>query len=137
MINIGDLRQGLGDAAATIDGLNHFGYTPDSISPPCFFPAEVNLERNAAGGRTFGEIRGYDVACRVLTSRADDLSGQALLDEYLSEGGSSDLIAALESDQTLSGIAKSVFVERVDGYRIYTVGADMFYGATFHVKVLG
>lgn len=137
MINVGDLRQALGNTVASIAGLNHLGYTPDSVSPPCFFPAEVTFDRTAAGGRTFGTLRGYDVACRVLTSRADDLSGQGLLDDYLSEGSSNNIVAALESDQTLGGIAKTVLVERVDGYRLYTVGADLFYGATFHVSVLG
>jgi len=137
MINLASLRQKLGDAVASIDGLNHFGYTPDTVSPPCFYPAEITFDRTAAGGRTFGELRGYDIACRVLTSRADDLAGQALLDQYLSEGTTDNIVAALETDQTLGGIAKTVLVYRVDGYRLYTVGADMFYGATFHVQVNG
>ena len=137
MINLTDLRQALGDAVASIAGLNHFGYTPDTISPPCFFPADITFDRTAAGGRTFGSLRGYDIICRVLTSRVDDLSGQELLDDYLSEGTTDNIVAALESDQTLGGISKTVFVERVDGYRLYTVGAETFYGATFHISVLG
>ena len=137
MINLAALRQALGDAVASIDGLNHYGFTPDAPSPPCFYPAEVTMDRTAAGGRTFGDLRGYDVACRVLTSRADDLAGQALLDTYLSEGTSDNILAAIESDQTLGGIAATVLVYRVDGYRLYTVGADMLYGATLHVSITG
>ena len=137
MINLAALRLGLGNAVANIANLNHFGYTPDTISPPCFFPADITFDRTATGGRAFGTLRGYDVICRVLTSRADDLAGQKLLDDYLSEGSNNNIVAALESDQTLGGISKTVLVERVDGYRIYTVGADLFYGATFHVSILG
>jgi hypothetical protein len=142
MINLAALRLALGNSVVSINGptppaLNYFGYTPDSVSPPCFFPAEVELDRTAAGNRTFGAIRGYDVKCRILTSRADDLTGQALLDAYLSEGTTDNVVDAIEADQTLGGIAKSVFVYRVDAYRLYTVGADLFYGATLHVRVMG
>lgn len=137
MIALGALRQALGDAVASIAGLNHYGYAPNKVAPPCWFPAEITLDRSAAGGRTFGALRGYDVRCRVLTSRADDLTGQAALDAYLSEGSSNNIVTAVESDQTLGGIAASVFVYQVDGYRLYTIGPDLFYGATFHIRVAG
>lgn len=137
MIALGALRQGLGDSVASIAGLNHLGFTPDIVSPPCWFPAEITVDRTASSHRTFGATRGYDCTCRVLTSRSDDLTGQAMLDGYLSEGSSANIVDAVMADQTLGGIAKSVEVYRVDGYRLYTVGADTFYGATFHIQVLG
>jgi hypothetical protein len=137
MINVGLLRAGLGNSVASIGRLNHYGYTPNQVQPPCFFPVEVTFDLTAAGHRTFGTNRGYEVTCRLLTSRADDLSGQALLDKYLSEGSTDNIVEAIQADQTLGGIAASVFVHHIDGYRLYTVGADVFYGATFRVQVLG
>ena len=137
MIPLKTLRLGLGNSVASISGLNHYGYTPDKPSPPCFFPAELDMDRTASGGRTFGALRGYDMRARVLTSRADDLSGQGLLDDYLSEGSTNNIIDAIEADQTLGGIAATVQVYRVDGYRLYTHGADLYYGATLYVAVNG
>ncbi len=137
MINVGDLRQALGNSVASIPGLNHFGYTPDNIQPPCFFPLDVVMDRTAAGQRTFGNTRGYQVVCRIVTARADEIAGQGLLDDYLSEGTTNNIVDAIEADQTLGGIAKSVFVHRIDGYRQYTIGPDLFYGASFNVQVIG
>lgn len=138
MISVRALREAVGTAPdGVVEGLNCFGYVPDMISPPSFFPFDVEIDRTAGGGRTFGATRGYHVNAMVATSSSDDRAGQELLDRYLSEGNDESIIDAIEADPTLGGIAKSLNVERVDGYRIYTIGKSEFYGARLRVFVIG
>ena len=140
-MNIKAVRSALGLApAALIVGttqLNCSPYTPTAVSVPCFYPAEVELDY-AHQNSTFNGEPVVEVTCYVLTaSEAQDQEGQALLDAYLNHTGASSIKAALETDQTLGGICKSVFAHNVDGYRLYTVGTVAYYGARFRVQVLG
>lgn len=138
MISIRALREAIGTAPdGVVSGLNCFGYAPDAISPPSFFPMDIEIDRTAGGGRTFGDTRGYYVNAMVATSGADDRAGQELLDLYLSEGNDESIIDAIEADPTLGGIAKSLNVMRVDGYRVYTIGKSEFFGGRLRVFVLG
>lgn len=118
-------------------GLTCLGYTPDRVEPPTFYPGEITMDRTASGQRTFGNLRGYRVTATVLTSSAEDKSGQEALDLLLSEGGDYDLIGAIEADKTLGGLCNDLIVESVDGYRLYTVGQYVYYGARFTILVLG
>lgn len=136
------LRYRIGNAPAAIElpkvgKLACFGYTPDKIEPPAFYPGEIEMQRTAGGQRTFGNTRGYYVTATVLTSHGDDKGGQGALDLLLSEGGSYDLIGAIEADKTLGGLCNDLNVESVDGYRLYTVGTDVFYGARLRIFVIG
>lgn len=140
-MDVSRVRQELANAAATITGLRCFGYVPDSVSPPCFFPAEVDIEPN----QTFSGSDKAFVTCRVLVSRADDRSGQKLLDELLSRTGSKSVRAALIAARglpgqlALNGAADDLSIERIQGYRQYQVGSaeETYFGAEIIVKVIG
>lgn len=131
------LRQRIGDSVSGVDGLNHFGYAPDRIEPPVFFPHELSADRTASGERTFLNTRGYVMTALLLTSTADDKTGQDLLSKYLSEGGTLDVISAIEADVTLGGLCDTLIVDGWDGYRLYTVGAGRFYGARLRIRIIG
>jgi hypothetical protein len=138
MINVGALRTAIGQAPrVAIPWLNCLKFTPSIGNPPVFYPGEVTMDRLGSGQRTFGSTRGYNVTATVLTSSADDEAGQAMLDRLLSEGGDADLIGAIEADKTLGGIASSLNVEHIDGYRIYTLGNGEFFGARLRILVIG
>lgn len=133
---------GLAPKVAGIDGLTCYTFTPDAVAAPCWYPGEVTISRRGPDShRTFGKPsqggqRGYEIQCTVLTSRSDDQAGQALLDRYLSEGDPWSLVDAVEADVTLGGLCNTLIVHDIDGYRLYTVGSDVYYGARLRVLVL-
>lgn len=136
---MGQIRAALGMAPIGIPNLNCYQYTPDAVAEPCFYPGEVAQSR-IGGGNTFGSKaqggqREYEIVCTVLVSRSDDAAGQALLDRYLSEGDDWSIIDAIEADRTLEGMCNTLHVTALDGYRLYTVGNDRFYGARLRVRV--
>ena len=140
-MDIAEVRAALGVAPVSVVvgsvQLNCTPYMPVAVSVPCFYPAEVELDY-AHTNSTFNGEPVVEVTCMVLTAaESNDQTGQALLDAYLKTTGPSSIKAALESDQTLGGVCKSVFCHNVDGYRLYTVGLVAYYGARFRVSVLG
>lgn len=132
--------EGLATAADTIDGLRCFAYVPDSIPPPAFFPAEldINYEQTFRGG-----LEAWVVTCRVLVSRADERAGQKRLQGLLSRTGETSIKAALEATRTpasgaLGGACHDVHVRKATGYGYYEHPAGTFYlGAEFEVFIIG
>ena len=126
------VRAGLAANASAVPGLNVYGYCPDSITEPCFYPGESEIDFD----QTFGGLDRGLVSCYVLTSKADDESGQRALDAYLGRGPLS-LKTALQADRTAGGACLDLHVRRVEGYRWYSVGTDDYYGAKLTVFVIG
>lgn len=136
-MDISKVREGLGNAAGAVVSdpqLTTFGYVPDSIPAPCFFPAEVDVDFTGAFARGMDELT---VTCRVLVGRADDKASQALLDGYLSGAGPMSLKQAIEADGTLGGVCDDLMVLRVQGYRYYEHAGTQYVGAELIVKVVG
>jgi hypothetical protein len=136
-VDLTAIRQGLADAAAdavTTPALNTYGYVPDAIVEPCFFPADVDIDFLGAMSRGMDTITD---TCRVLASRADDKAGQALLDSYLKGSGTTSIKEALEESPTLGGACDDLVVLRVQGYRLYEHHNVHYVGAEFVVKVVG
>ncbi|MEU1602685.1 hypothetical protein [Micromonospora matsumotoense] len=138
-MNISEVRQELANAAAAVPGLIGYGYSPDSITVPCFVPTEVELEVN----QSFG---GYDkatITCHVLVSATDDKFGQKQLDELLSRTGPRSVRAALNAargapgEYALNGAADDFTVTRIQGYRRYVFGDTSYFGAEIVIEVLG
>jgi len=137
-MDIALIRQRLGSAAATVTPtLTTYTYTPDSVSEPCWYPAEVELAYASDGRLTFNGEPIVEVVCYLLVSRASDRQGQIDLDGYLASTGAGSVRTAVESDRTLGGACKTLQVHHVDGYRLYTVGDKTYYGARFRVIVIG
>ncbi|GIH29092.1 hypothetical protein Aph01nite_74020 [Acrocarpospora phusangensis] len=137
----GEIRKALADAVRTpIPSLNCFGFVPDVVPPPAFYAGEVEIDFDKTFGRGMDEIQ---VTCRLLVSRADDRSGQALLDKYLAGSGEYSVKAALMAargapgEPALGGLADDLHLRRVQGYRLYQVGEVQFYGAELIVHVYG
>lgn len=141
-MNIAAVRSALGLAPIDLPAvlgktLTCSEYSPNSVTVPHFYPQEVELnyatERNTFGGQPVIQAN-----CMVLTAeQSNDIGGQQLLDAYLSHPSATSIKAALEADQSLGGVCKSVFVHDIDGYRLYTIGQAVYFGARFRVQVLG
>jgi len=139
MARLNEVRRALADAIRGIDGLDVFHYTPGSVVVPCAYLADVEIEPNT----TFRGEDDHTFTLRVLTSAADDESGQDLLDEFLSRDGSRSIRAALETargangEYALGGAADDLNVTRVGAYRTYTEGGGTYFGGEITVRVIG
>ncbi len=133
-MDIALVRSGLADNATAIEGLRTFAYIPDSAVPPVFFVGEVEITFDRTFGRGMDELQ---IRCRVLVSAADDRSGQAALDGYLTGSGELSIKAALEAERTLDGACDDLHVMRVIGYGKYDLGDLAYLGAEFVVRVIG
>lgn len=136
MMDFDAVFQGLADAASAIAGLRSFPGLPDSINPPTFAPIDLTIEYNQAFGAS--SLTLATVTAGVYVSRGDTLTGRAVLAGYMAPTGDGSIKAALEADKSLAGAAKTLNVDRLLGaYRLYTIGATDYLGATFSIRVWG
>lgn len=138
------VRQRLADAVKAgvtlpdVD-LQTFGYVPDQIDPPCFYTAEVEIDPNI----TMGKIDQFILRCRVLTSTQDDRAGQQMLDRLLRRKGPTSIRRVFHEAKgapgqpALGGAADDLNVQKIDGYRLYKIGVDTFFGAEFRILIIG
>jgi hypothetical protein len=145
-MDMGTVCSRLAALAATIPGMTGTGYLPDGVTTPHFFTAEYDITFDTAHGRGCDSV---ELTCRVLVSRADDMSGQVKLHSLLS-GGTYSLKTVLESGRqtgadgtSLPAIAGGVGacddyrVTRCQAMRVYQhMGAD-YYGADLIITVIG
>lgn len=134
-MDIQAIQQGLATAASNINGLRGFASLPGSLVPPVFAPIDVEADYNQTFSNSMTLVQ---FTCAVYVSNGYTAVGAAALVGYIAPSGSSSIKAALESDRTLGGVAKTLNVDRVRGaYRIYTVGNADYLGALFEVRVWG
>lgn len=145
-MQISGIREAIADAARVvvlpngISKLTCLGFTPDSVVTPVFFVGEVDITFDKTHGRGTDELM---VTCRVLASRADDRSGQRILDALLSGAGQASLKVAIEAARgapgqlALGGLADDLHLERVQGYRWYEHAGYSYVGAELSIKVIG
>lgn len=140
-MDVGAVKKALAAAVrSAVPSLNCFGYLPDSIPEPAFCVGEVEITYDQAFARGLDELL---VTCLLLVSRADDRSGQAALDRYLSGSGPHSLKRAIEAargapgEAALGGLADDLHLQRVQAYRTYTTGETTYYGAEMVVRIIG
>lgn len=131
-LDLAVVRAAVAAASATVtmpDGIDSLvGYARIPARPelPCAYPAETdgNYKEAAAG------VAGVVVTLRLLASRAEDESAQAILDALLSYGTASSVPTAIEAAMP------SASVTDFAGYRPYEIGENSYYGAEITVVVL-
>lgn len=140
------VREAIADAArvivlpAGLPKLISKSYVPDSVVPPCFFVAEVDVTYDRAMARSMDELL---FTCRVLAGRADDQTSQRILDAMLSGSGPASLKEAIDAarggpgEMALGGAADDLHLQRVQGYRWYEHGTSTYLGAEITIKVIG
>lgn len=106
-------------------------YIAGPITPPFAYPAAAdgNYDDTLDGAAT------AVVTVRLLTSRAEDQSGQELLDAFLATTGPTSVKAAIESDAALNALVDDLQVSGWSGYRLYEIGGVDFFGAELTVVI--
>jgi hypothetical protein len=113
-------------------------FAPDSVTEPHFFCAEFD----GVYDQTFAGLTELTLTCRLLVSRADDVSGQSAV-RALASTGSATVSAALlalrgaPGQPALSGAADDLHLRRVRGPRLYEVALVNYYGVEFTIFVMG
>lgn len=104
---VSQVLNGLKDALSTIPGLRTFTFQPAQLNPPVAYPVvtQVNYHRAMRGGLVV-----YDCFVYVIVGRYTDDRANADLDGFLAFSGAKSIRAALESDETLGGVAQSLTV---------------------------
>lgn len=139
-MDIAAVRTELADAASSVAGLNCYGHMPGTPTMPAFVVGGYRIDYDRAMNRGLGEIV---FTCWVLTSRADDLAGQELMDDYLAGSGPSSLKVALEAargapgEAALGGEADDLHVQSADMQGFVTVSGTEYVGAQITIRVIG
>lgn len=136
-MNVKSIKKGIAAAAAEVDGLTTYAFSPPRIEPPSFFCGEVDIDYHETyGGDVSMVIMGY-----LMTSTAEDEAGQELLDRYLSIGHAGSVVDAIEgtpgNPQTLGGVCDDLVIMKATGYRQYQVGEKNYYGVKLPIQVIG
>lgn len=127
--------------SAVIPGpLTSYAYQPAMPTVPAVWikPAKIEYDRAHRHGM---ETIEFDLV--VVVSLADDISGQALLDQYIHGTSALSIKAAIEAGRqqyggtAYLGVFDDCWVSSVDAYQQYTAGTDTWFGATIHMIVIG
>jgi hypothetical protein len=130
MASITELRTGIKNNLATINGLRTFDYQPDNINPPIaiVFPVSLNYDETFHRG-----MQTYTFAVQVIVGRVSERTGQSAIDAYCSSTGASSIKLAIESDKTLAGKAFDLRVTDMRNYGELIVGEVNYLSAEFLV----
>ncbi len=116
-------------------GRRNFNPTPPAID---IYPGDPFRESPGIAG--FGETGGeliFTVRARVTT--VDNIAGQELLLRFMDDEDPISVASTLMDDQTLNGLASSVYVEGNSGYLQYVEGGTeggALLGCEWRVRVL-
>lgn len=131
MASITELREGLANNLATIDGLRAVPEMPDNPNPPTAVVSLSSVEYD----QTFGAgMTLYTFDVTVIVGRADARNGQAYLDSYCSSTGANSVKLAIESDKTLNGKAYDLRVTQLSSYGSLTVNDTTYLAAEFSIS---
>lgn len=133
MTTISQIRTALASGLYPVFGRRVSSYVPDQINPP---QAVVTLQRvnyDSAFGRGMDT---FEFAVLAFVGRADERTGQDLLDGYGAGSGATSVKEALESDKTLGGLVFDLRVESMADLGPYLVGDTTYLTASFAVTVI-
>lgn len=132
MATISDLREGIAENLATINGLRVSPYMPDNPNPPMAVVTPQSIEYHKAFKNGFST---YNFVVAVYVGRVSERAAQASLDAYCASSGSSSIKSAIESDKTLSGRAFDLIVSEMRSYGSITIGENTYLTAEFDCVV--
>lgn len=107
-------------------------------TPPCvdIYPGDPFASQDEAGFGT--DIGAYTFTVRARVATADHEAGQETLLAWMDDTSDTSVAVLLEDDQTLNGLASSVYVTGPSGFRHYIdhAGQPAYLGCEWSVKVL-
>lgn len=132
MARMGDVRKGLKDRLATIQGLEPYATMPSSPQSP----SAAVIPRTRELLTMDGQYR-YRFEVWLYINPSDLTRAQTQIDEYLTEDGSKSIEAAIEGDQSLGGIAQYAIVTGWSQYaRLVDIAGGQLLGAQIDVEVV-
>lgn len=133
MLDIQAVRQALATAlAASVSGLQAAGNVPGQIAVPA---AVVQPADPFLAWETLSDAPDVlRLSVLLLTSKADDPTGQATLDNFLS---TSSIFGALVTYPSLSGACQYARFTEVGSYGTFTMAGADYYGCRIGVEVRG
>lgn len=133
MATLGQLRAGLVARLRTVEGLGQVSeYMLASPTPPCAYLVPGATERLAMGRHGVAPLQVMFVV-NVLVQAGLEEGSQQKLDELVDSGA---IPAALEADQTLGGVASSVYVAGLSDYDPVAIGDNAGWRARYEVLIV-
>ena len=132
-MTVTDLRIGLANNLATINGLRTAATVPDDPHPPIAIVKPNSITYDLAFARTGGDE--YEFLVLLIVGRVDERSAQNKLDGYCAPSGPTSVKQAIESDKSLGGKAYDLRVREMRNYQQVTVGDVTYLSAEFVVQV--
>jgi hypothetical protein len=129
---MGDLRRGLKERLASIDGLQPYATMPANPQTP----SAAVIPRTKTPLSFDGDAT-WTFAIWVYVNSQDLTRAQTAIDEYLSDEGDKSIEAALEADPSLGGVAQSAHVTGWSEYaQLVDLGGAQVLGCRLDVEVL-
>ena len=119
---------------ATINGLRTYTYQPEQVTPPVAYPelTQVVYHRTMGKGTALTQM---EWLIHVIVGRYTDRTAHDLLDQYLSATGAKSVRAAIESDDTLGGVAQAIILSTSADITSLTSGDAEFLQIQFTLTV--
>ena len=133
MTALTDLRTGLANRLATINGLRSSAYIPDNPQPPVAVVMPGRITYDQAFGRGSDE---YQFTIMLIVGRVADRASQTTLDGYCESSGNRSVKAAIEGDRSLGGKALDCRVTEMTNQGSLAIGDVTFHTAEFSVTVI-
>ena len=127
-----DIQDKLAEALQTIPGLRVADHLPEQINPPV---AVIQVQTVTYHRAMRGGLSTFEYVVSVVAGRLGDRTAQRTLDAWMSWDGAYSVRAALEDDQTLSGVAQSVKVNDMLAVRPVSLGDAPYLSVEFNVYV--
>ena len=126
------IRNGIKARCETIAGLTGYAIEPASPKYPAAwtFPQRINYHP------VFEDKATYTLSVSVGVASTELGHAQSNLDPYLAPSGAKSVVAALEADPSLGGVADSLRVVALTGYGARDLGGSTAIIATFEVEIL-
>lgn len=132
MTRLSDIRKGLKDRLATIEGLHPYA---TMVAAPQS-PAAAVIPRSKAR-LSFDDDAIYQFAIWVYVNPTDLNRAQTAIDDYLSADGPKSIEAAIEADPSLGGVAQSAEITGWSEYaQLISVGDGTLLGARIDIEVM-
>lgn len=119
--SVEEVRVGLADACASINGWRSKPYITDQINPPEIHVVAGTTDYDLVMGRG-ADIWNYRLIAYV--SRISERSGQVLLDELRAPSGPGSLKTVLEADDALADLVDYVRVRQASEVREVNLGSE-------------
>jgi hypothetical protein len=135
MATLLEIRRAMATQLETIPGLQASARILTNPTRPVAFvvPGVIVPHRTMGNGHS-----DWNVVIELQTSAVSEISGQDNLDAFLAESGDQSVMAAIEANPTLGGLADDLIVQEIGsdyGRYLLADGADIF-GARVKVLVL-